>query len=78
MLEKFQETISKLKKKQEVELMKMSLESVQGFFEMQDINKWLKFNAINKNQIENAENFDIQLNSILKKLYVPDYQSENI
>ena len=78
MLEKFQEMLQKFKKQKDEELMTFSLSSVQGFFDMQDLNKWLKFNAMNKQQVENAEKFDIQLDGILKKLYVPDYQSENI
>ena len=78
MLEKFQEMLQKFKKQKDEELMKFSLSTVQGFFDMQDLNKWLKFNAMNKQQVENAEKLDIKLNGILKKLYVPDYQSENI
>lgn len=78
MLKRFHELLNKIKRNVEEPLMKMSLDSVQGIFEMQDMNKWLKFNAMNENQLENAQNFDIQLESILKKLYVPDYQSENI
>ena len=78
MLKRFQELLNKIKRNVEEPLMKMSLDSVQGIFEMQDMNKWLKFNAMNENQLENVQNFDIQLESMLKKLYVPDYQSKNI
>lgn len=78
MLKRLQELLDKIKSNLEEPLMKMSLESVQGIFEMQDMNKWLKFNAMNEKQVVNAQNFDVQLESMLKKLYVPDYQSENI
>ena len=78
MLKRLQKLLDKIKSNLEEPLMKMSLESVQGIFEMQDMNKWLKFNAMNEKQVVNAQNFDVQLESILKKLYVPDYQSENI
>ena len=78
MLKRLQELLDKIKSNLEEPLMKMSLESVQGIFEMQDMNKWLKFNAMNEKQVVNAQNFDVQLGSMLKKLYVPDYQSENI
>lgn len=67
MLKRFHELLNKIKRNVEEPLMKMSLDSVQGIFEMQDMNKWLKFNAMNENQLENAQNFDIQLESILKK-----------
>ena len=78
MLKRLQELLDRIKSNLEEPLMKMSLESVQGIFEMQDMNKWLKFNAMNEKQVLNAQNFDVQLELILKKLYVPDYQSESI
>lgn len=78
MLEKFMEKLRQLKSKKEQELMKFSLETVQGFFEMEDQNKWLKFNAITKNQLDSVNRFEEKFNSIIKKLYVPDYQSKNV
>ena len=78
MWEKFTKVINEFKKSKENELMKFDKETVEGFFEMQDQNKWLKFNAITQNQVDTANRFDNQLNSIMQKLYVPDYQSENI
>lgn len=78
MLEKFMKKLKEFKNNKDNELMKFKLETVQGFFEMQDLNKWLKFNAITQNQVENAERFEEQIQSIMKKLYVPDYQSENV
>ena len=78
MWEKFAKVINEFKKSKENELMKFDKETVEGFFEMQDQNKWLKFNAITQNQVDTANRFDNQLNSIMQKLYVPDYQSENI
>lgn len=78
MLEKFMKKLKEFKNNKDNELLKFKLETVQGFFEMQDLNKWLKFNAITQNQVENAERFEEQIQSIMKKLYVPDYQSENV
>lgn len=78
MLEKFMKKLKEFKSNKDNELMKFKLKTVQGFFEMQDLNKWLKFNAITQNQVENANRFEEQIQSIMKKLYVPDYQSENV
>jgi len=59
-------------------MMQFKLETVQGFYNMKDWNSWLKFNAMNGKQLKQAEKVDRQINSILEKLYVPEYQSENI
>lgn len=78
MLEKFMKKLKEFKSCKEQELMKFSLKTVQGFFEMEDQNKRLKFNAITKNQLDSANRFEEKFNSIIKKLYVPDYQSKNV
>lgn len=78
MLEKYLKLIMDLKKKNDKELMLSKLETVQGFFEMQDRNKMLKFNAITQKQLDSANRFEEHLQAILEKLYVPDYQSQNI
>ncbi|HIU52348.1 MAG TPA: hypothetical protein IAB70_07045 [Candidatus Merdicola faecigallinarum] len=78
MLEKFQMMLEEFKKNKENELIKFDLKTVQQYFEMQDVNKWLKFNAMNKEQVERANSFEKHLQDLLKKLYVPDYQSENV
>lgn len=78
MLKKFIEKLKQFKKDKDNELMKFKLETVQEFFEMQDLNKWLKFNAITQRQVENANRFEERFESTIKKLYVPDYQSENV
>ena len=78
MLDKFMKKLKEFKSNKDNELMKFKLETVQGFFEMEDQNKWLKLNAITQNQVENAERFEEKIQSIMKKLYVPDYQSENV
>lgn len=75
MLEKFIKELNKFKIKKDNELMNFKLETVQGFFEMQDYNKLLRYNAITKIQLDNAERFEVQIQSIMEKLYVPDYQS---
>lgn len=78
MLEKFMKRLKEFKSSKDNELMNFKLETVQGFFEMEDQNKWLKLNAITQNQVENTERFEEKIQSIMKKLYVPDYQSENV
>ncbi len=78
MLERFQALLEKCKKEQKDGLQEMSLEFVQGLFEMQDVNKWLTFNAVSENQIQNVQNFENNLQKVLKKLYVPSYQLENV
>ena len=80
MLEKYQKLLSECREKQKLDSkrMQMSLEFVQGLFEMQDINKWLTFNAMNEKQIQRVQRFENHLQDLLKNLYVPDYQSENV
>ena len=79
MLEKFQELLQKCKKLQNEEpLMEMSLEFVQGLFEMQDVNKWLKYNAMNVKQLENVQKFENKLQKLLEKLYIPNCKLENV
>lgn len=64
--------------KKDSQMMQFSLETVQGFFAMKDWNSWLKFNAMNPEELRQIEKTERQINSILEKLYVPEYQSENI
>ena len=71
MLEKFQSLLKECKKAQEEGMQQMSLEFVHGLFEMQDINKWLKYNAMNVNQIQNVQKFEDSLQKLLEKLYIP-------
>lgn len=78
MIEKFIEQLKEFTTKKEKELMTFRLETIQGYFEMEDCNKWLKLNAVTYDQYLRAVKFEEQINSILKKLYVPDYQSENV
>lgn len=49
----------------------LSIEKIQGYFEMQDRNKELKFNAFTKEQLERVNSFEKHLQNILKDLYVP-------
>ena len=78
MLERFQKMLQNLKNKKEKELMTFSLDTVQDYFKMQDVNKWLKYNATNAEQVRRADRYEENLQSLLKKLYVPDYQSINV
>ena len=78
MIKEFQQKLEEFKKSKDSELMTFDLETVQNYFAMQDTNKWLKFNAMNKEQLERAERFEQNLQSVLKNLYVPEYQSDNV
>lgn len=76
MFDKFMKKLQNMKKQDD--LMKFDLKTVQAFYEMQDSNKWLKFNAITQEQLQRTEHFEEHFNSIINKLYVPDYQSQNV
>lgn len=79
MLERFRKLVDNAIKKQgKNNLMEWPLEDVQGLFEMKHVNDWLKYNAMNENQIRNTINCEIHLNEIIKNLYVPSYQQENV
>ena len=69
--------MEKTVKKQKEILSSASLEFVQGLFEMQDVNKWLKFNATSEIQIQRVERFENNIQELLKKLCVPNYQTTN-
>lgn len=77
MLERFQKMLQDLKDEAENEPVQFKLETIQGFFEMQDQNKMLKFNAITKNQLDTVNRIERRFQSIMEKLCVPDYQSQN-
>lgn len=77
MLERFQKMLEELKKKQSEELLPTTLETVEGYFNMEDTNKWLKFNAITPEQICRVNTFEANLKKVFAKLYVPDAHSSN-
>ena len=76
MLEYYQNFIQKLKQKKPKE--QMSLKFVQELFEMEDLNKWLKFNAMTEEQVQRIRKFENGMEELEIILYVPDYQSENV
>lgn len=78
MLKKLQLMLDKFKKNKNTELMDCSLETVQSYFAMQDTNKWLRFNAINKEQLERTERFEQNLEDAFRKMYVPEYEQDKI
>lgn len=78
MLERFKSFVNSAIEKQQEQLLLFDLDVVQGYFEMQDINKWLKFNVMTKEQEENVNRFEKHLQKIIKKLYVPDHKLENV
>lgn len=49
-------------------------ETITGYFEMLDTNKWLKFNAFTVEQYNRALDFENTVYSILKELAVPQKQ----
>lgn len=48
-----------------------SEETIEGYFEMLDVNKWLKFNAFTVEQYNKAVKFEETVLNILKELAVP-------
>lgn len=75
MLEKFQKMLEDLKKKQDNELLPTTLENVENYFNMEDWNKWLKFNAITQTQLNRVNAFESNLKKVFAQLYVPDAHS---
>lgn len=76
MLEYYQKLIQDLKNKSSKG--NMSLKFVQSLLEMEDTNKWLKFNATTPEQMQRVQRFEDNMQKLKEKLYVPDYQSENV
>ncbi len=72
MLERFQQLLKDLKNKQDKELIPASVETLEGYFKMQDTNKWLKFNATTKEQLQRVNNFENNLKKVFATLSVPD------
>jgi len=52
-------------------LMTAKQETIEGYFEMLDVNKWLKFNAFTVEQYNKAVKFEETVLNILKELAVP-------
>jgi len=75
MLERYQILLEKLKKCRDKQ--HLSTEFIQNVFEMQDVNKWLKFNATTEEQLKRAQKVEDSIESLLKKLCVPNYKLEN-
>ncbi len=79
MLEKYQILLERLKQPSEIKPKQdINYEFIQNVFEMQDVNKWLKFNATTEEQLKRVEDVEDNLQSILKKLYVPQSQIVNV
>ncbi len=53
-------------------LMTAKQETIEGYFEMLDVNKWLKFKAFTVEQYNKAVKFEETVYSILKELVVPE------
>lgn len=78
MLDRYQRLIKELKEDAKQGMVLMSMEFIQWLFEMEDMIKFLEFNVTSKEQNQRVEKLKAQLESVLKKLYVPDYQSKNV
>lgn len=76
MLEKYQTLLDSIKKSNQKQ--HMSSEFIQNVFEMQDVNRWLKFNSTTEEQVKRAERVEDNIQSLLKKLYVPQSQIANV
>lgn len=66
------------KKEKKEELIDVTFKTVEALFGIEDNLKYLKLNSLTPIQLENMYSAEKSLNSIIKKLYVPDYQSKNI
>lgn len=55
-------------------LMTAKQETIEGYFEMLDVNKWLKFKAFTVEQYNKAVKFEETVLDILKELAVPQKQ----
>lgn len=53
-------------------LMTAKQETIEGYFEMLDVNKWLKFKAFTVEQYNKAIKFEETVLNILKELAVPE------
>ena len=80
MLERFKNIVNKAINKQGKKdiLLDWGLSDVQGVFGMKYVNDWLKYNAMNEKQLNNALSFEQHINQLIEKLYVPSYQQKNV
>lgn len=62
------------KEKQTEYLAVADLDTVQGYFKMLDVTKFLKYNAMSVEQFNNAIRIELSIKSILKELAVPEKQ----
>lgn len=58
-------------KKQTEYLAETDLETIEGYFKMLDVTKFLKYNAMSVEQFNNAIRMELSIKSILKELAVP-------
>lgn len=79
MLENLKQKINKaIEKQDKVHLMTWKPDSIEGLFNMKYLNDWLKYSAMNEQQLENALSFEKHINDLMKNLYVPSYEQENV
>lgn len=79
MLDKLKQKINKaIEKQDKTYLMTWKPDSIESLFNMKYLNDWLKYNAMNEQQLKNALNFEKHINELMKNLYVPSYEQENV
>ena len=59
-------------KKQTEYLAETELKTIERYFEMLDVTKFLKYNAMSVEQFNNAIRMELSIKSILKELAVPE------
>ena len=79
MLENLKQKVNEAIEKQDKRyLITWKPDSIEGLFEMKYLNDCLKYNAMNEQQLENAIKFENYFNELIKNLYVPSYEQENV
>ena len=75
MLEELKKIINQaIEKQDKIYLMDWKLESVEQIFMMKYLNDWLKYNAMNEEELKNIIRFENHFNNLIKNLYVPRYE----
>lgn len=69
---KFENKLKSKKNDLENQTMPFKAKSIEDYFKMEDTNKWLKFNARTKAQVDRADRFSNQLKKVFAKICVFD------
>lgn len=77
-LERFQKMLEDLKTKCEESLMELDIDILENLFQLADLNKNNKLYAKTPEEAENVKAFDVNFKNLMKNLYVPSYQLNNV